>query len=40
MIVYCNNVSTVYMTGNPVHHQHMKHIEIGVHFVRDKVALG
>ncbi|XP_014660319.1 uncharacterized protein LOC106804192 [Setaria italica] len=25
---------------NPVHHQRMKHIEIDIHFVREKVALG
>jgi len=39
-IVYCDNVSAVYMTGNPVHHRRTKHIEIDIHFVRDKVALG
>ncbi|WVZ62947.1 hypothetical protein U9M48_012635 [Paspalum notatum var. saurae] len=25
---------------NPVHHRHTKHIEIDIHFVREKVALG
>ena len=39
-IVYCDNVSAVYMTGNPVHHRRTKHIEIDIHFVCDKVALG
>ncbi|WVZ91886.1 hypothetical protein U9M48_037999, partial [Paspalum notatum var. saurae] len=39
-IVYCDNVSAVYMTGNPIHHRRMKHIEIDIHFVREKVALG
>ncbi|XP_014660445.1 uncharacterized protein LOC106804245 [Setaria italica] len=39
-IVYCDNVSAVYMTANPVHHRCMKHIKIDVHFVREKVALG
>ncbi|WVZ76191.1 hypothetical protein U9M48_024182 [Paspalum notatum var. saurae] len=39
-IVYCDNVSAVYMTGNPVHHRRTKHIEIDIHFVREKVALG
>jgi hypothetical protein len=39
-IVYCDNVSAVYMTANPVHHCRTKHIEIGIHFVREKVALG
>ena len=39
-IVYCDNVSAVYMTTNPVHHNRTKHIEIDIHFVREKVALG
>jgi len=39
-IVYCDNVSAVYMTANPVHHRRTKHIEIDIHFVRDLVALG
>ena len=39
-IVYCDNVSVVYMTANPVHHRRTKHIEIDIHFVRNKVALG
>jgi hypothetical protein len=28
------------MTANPVHHRRMKHIEIDIHFIREKVALG
>lgn len=40
IIVYCDNVSAVYMTANPVHHQRTKHVEIDIHFVRDKVAIG
>ncbi|KAJ9563189.1 hypothetical protein OSB04_008349 [Centaurea solstitialis] len=39
-IVYCDNVSAVYMSSNPVQHQRTKHIEIDIHFVRDKVAIG
>ena len=27
-VVYCDNVSDVYMTANPVHHRRTKHIEI------------
>nr|GEV25605.1 ribonuclease H-like domain-containing protein [Tanacetum cinerariifolium] len=39
-IVYCDNVSAVYMSANPVQHQRMKHIEIDIHFVRDMVTAG
>jgi len=28
------------MTANPIHHRRTKHIEIDIHFVREKVALG
>lgn len=39
-IVFCDNISTQYLASNPVQHQHTKHVEIDLHFVRDKVALG
>nr|GEV55361.1 ribonuclease H-like domain-containing protein [Tanacetum cinerariifolium] len=39
-IVYCDNVSVVYLSSNPVQHQRTKHIEINIHFVRDLVATG
>ncbi|KAJ9545524.1 hypothetical protein OSB04_025231 [Centaurea solstitialis] len=39
-IVYCDNVSAVYLSGNPVQHQRPKHIEMDIHFVREKVAIG
>ncbi|GKD89388.1 ribonuclease H-like domain-containing protein [Tanacetum coccineum] len=39
-LIYCDNVSAVYMSSNPVQHQCTKHIGIGIHFVRDKVATG
>ncbi|GKB85484.1 ribonuclease H-like domain-containing protein [Tanacetum coccineum] len=39
-LVYCDNVSAVYMSANPVQHQGTKHIEIDIHLVRDKVAAG
>jgi hypothetical protein len=28
------------MPANPVHHRRTKHVELDVHFVREKVALG
>ncbi|GKA44796.1 ribonuclease H-like domain-containing protein [Tanacetum coccineum] len=37
-LVYCDNISDVYMSANPVQHQRTKHIEIDIHFVRDMVT--
>jgi hypothetical protein len=39
-VVYCDNVSAMYLSSNPVQHQRTKHVEINLHFVRDRVALG
>ncbi|XP_071740855.1 uncharacterized mitochondrial protein AtMg00810-like [Rutidosis leptorrhynchoides] len=39
-LVYYDNVSSVYLSTNPVQHQRTKHIEIDIHFVRDLVAQG
>ena len=39
-LVFCDNVSSVYLSTNPVKHQRTKHIEIDLHFVREKVTLG
>ncbi|GJU85046.1 ribonuclease H-like domain-containing protein [Tanacetum coccineum] len=39
-LVYCDNVSAVYMSANPVQHQRTKHIETDIHFVRDMVTAG
>ncbi|GJW96927.1 ribonuclease H-like domain-containing protein, partial [Tanacetum coccineum] len=39
-LVYCDNVSAVYMSANPVQHQRTKHIEIDIHFIRDMVTVG
>jgi hypothetical protein len=40
MLVYCDNISAVYMSSNPVQHQRTKHIEIDLHFMRERVAIG
>nr|GEW08822.1 ribonuclease H-like domain-containing protein [Tanacetum cinerariifolium] len=40
MLVFCDNVSAVYLSSNPIQHQRTKHIEIDIHFVRDLVATG
>ncbi|GJY71482.1 ribonuclease H-like domain-containing protein [Tanacetum coccineum] len=39
-LVYCNNVSAIYMSANPVQHQLTKHIKIDIHSVRDMVTVG
>ncbi|XP_076916064.1 uncharacterized protein LOC143575637 [Bidens hawaiensis] len=39
-IVYCDNVSAIYLSGNPVQHQRTKHIELDIHFVREQVQKG
>ncbi|XP_050231789.2 uncharacterized mitochondrial protein AtMg00810-like [Mercurialis annua] len=39
-VLYCDNLSALHMTINPVFHARSKHIELDYHFVREKVALG
>jgi hypothetical protein len=39
-VIYCDNVSAVYLSTNPVQHQCTKHVEIDLHFVRERVAAG
>lgn len=39
-VIYCDNVSAVYLSENPVHHRRTKHVELDIHFVRERVALG
>jgi len=39
-LIYCDNISVVYLSTNPVQHQRTKHVEIDLHFVRDRVAIG
>ncbi|KAD0384266.1 hypothetical protein E3N88_44346 [Mikania micrantha] len=31
-MVYCDNVSAIFMPGNPIQHQRTKHIELDIHF--------
>nr|GEY32007.1 NBS-containing resistance-like protein [Tanacetum cinerariifolium] len=37
-LVYCNNVSAIFLSANPAQHQRTKHIEIYIHFIRDLIA--
>nr|GEW14795.1 homogeneously-staining region [Tanacetum cinerariifolium] len=39
-LVMCDNVSTIALANNPIHHARTKHIEIDCHFVRDKIKQG
>ena len=38
--IYCDNLSTIAITENPVFHNRTKHIDIKYHFIRDYVAKG
>jgi hypothetical protein len=38
-LVYCDNVSAVYLSTNPIQHQLTRHVEIDLHFVRERVAI-
>ena len=39
-LIYYDNISVVYLSSNPVQHQRTKHVEIDLHFVREKIVLG
>nr|GFB52985.1 ribonuclease H-like domain-containing protein [Tanacetum cinerariifolium] len=39
-LIYCDNVSAVYLSSNQVQHKRTKHIEIDIYFVCDLVAAG
>jgi hypothetical protein len=38
-LIYCDNVSAIYLSMNPIQHWHMKHVEIDLHFVWEHVAI-
>ncbi|KAJ9535471.1 hypothetical protein OSB04_un001402 [Centaurea solstitialis] len=38
-VVFCDNVSAMYLASNLVQHQRTKHVEIDLHFVRERVAI-
>ncbi|GAA0162032.1 transmembrane signal receptor [Lithospermum erythrorhizon] len=39
-VVYCDNISVIYLSANHIQHQRTKHVELDIHFIREKVALG
>ncbi|XP_022020065.1 uncharacterized mitochondrial protein AtMg00810-like [Helianthus annuus] len=39
-LVYCDNISAIYLSSNPVQHQRTKHIELDIHFVQEHVQRG
>jgi hypothetical protein len=38
-LVYCDNVSAVYLSTNSIQHQRTKHVEIDFHFVYERIAI-
>jgi hypothetical protein len=39
-LAYCDNVSAVYLSTNPIQHQRTKHVENNLHIVRERVTIG
>ncbi|KAK4353217.1 hypothetical protein RND71_028735 [Anisodus tanguticus] len=39
-MVYCDNMSAIYLSDNPVQYQRTKHIKMNILFVREKVVRG
>jgi hypothetical protein len=39
-LVYCDNISAVYLSTNPVQYQRTKYMKIDLHFIQEKVAIG
>ncbi|KAB2601163.1 hypothetical protein D8674_002168 [Pyrus ussuriensis x Pyrus communis] len=37
-VLFCDNLSAIALSFNPVQHQKTKHIEVDVHFVRERVS--
>lgn len=37
-VIWCDNLGAGSLAVNPVYHSCMKHVEVDLHFVRDKIA--
>ena len=40
IVVYCDNVSVIYLSTNPILHQWTKYVEIDLHLVHERVVVG
>jgi hypothetical protein len=38
-IIWCDNIGALALASNPVYHARTKHIEVDMHFIREKVAI-
>jgi hypothetical protein len=39
-LIYCNNISTVYLSTSTIQRQHTKHAKIDLHFLQEHVTIG
>jgi hypothetical protein len=39
MIIYCDNISSILLTNNPIYHVRTKHIEVHYNFIKEKVLI-
>jgi hypothetical protein len=39
-LLYCDNINVVYLSTKPIQHQRLKHVEIDLHFVWERMTIG